>query len=53
MAKQILIALCNWLMFLTLPAWGGLIVMAVIVFESLSYGNLKRKTVGEVWLWEL
>lgn len=51
---KILMALANIFLFVTLPVWGGLLIMVVLVYSMFEHGWRHDRTVGafmgENWL---
>lgn len=43
----------NWLLILTVPIWGGLVVLIMIVLDLTANANGMREiAVGKEWLWK-
>jgi hypothetical protein len=49
--KRLLLALTNWIIFLTMPLWFGTFAFLVLIYEMLV-GNIDGTwATGKRWMW--
>ena len=54
--KQICKAIINWILFLTLPVWGGVFIMGMMIHEEYRKPDstrIRECLEGEKWIIEI